>query len=65
MGHSLGDDPQADYTHVELPVMREAIEKLERRTAEQRQKLKKESEEKAGNSDGSAESAPGDLQPAQ
>jgi integrase len=29
MGHSLGDDPQADYTHVELPAKREAIRKLE------------------------------------
>lgn len=35
MGHSLGDDPQATYTHVELPVKREAIRKLERWRAEQ------------------------------
>jgi integrase len=36
MGHSLGDDPQATYTHVELPIKREAIRKLELWTAEQR-----------------------------
>lgn len=29
MGHSLGDDPQSIYTHVELPMKREAILKLE------------------------------------
>jgi integrase len=29
MGHSLGDDPQATYTHVELPAKREAIRKLD------------------------------------
>ena len=28
MGHSLGDDPQADYTHVELPPKREAIRRI-------------------------------------
>jgi integrase len=39
MGHSLGDDPQATYTHVELPVKREAIRKLESWTVEQRKQL--------------------------
>ncbi len=29
MGHSLGDDPQATYTHVELPPKRKAIRKLQ------------------------------------
>lgn len=29
MGHSLGDDPQATYSHVELPLKRNAIERLE------------------------------------
>lgn len=36
MGHSLGDDPQATYTHVELPIKREAIRKLEAWVADQR-----------------------------
>lgn len=39
MGHSLGDDPQATYTHVELPIKREAIHKLELWRAEQRKQL--------------------------
>jgi integrase len=39
MGHSLGDDPQATYTHVELPAKREAITKLESWMANQRQQL--------------------------
>jgi len=64
LGHSLGDDPQADYTHVELPVMREAIEKLERWTAEQREKLKKESEEKGRTNDGTTKPAPRSQGPA-
>lgn len=29
MGHSLGDDPQAEYSHVELPPKRKAITMLE------------------------------------
>ena len=39
MGHSLGDDPQATYTHVELPIKREAIRKLETWVADQRKQL--------------------------
>jgi len=39
MGHSLGDDPQATYSHVELPALREAIAKLESWVANQRQQL--------------------------
>jgi integrase len=35
MGHSLGDDPQSTYTHIELPLKREAIRKLESWRAEQ------------------------------
>src|ERR1019366_8841007 len=30
MGHSLGDDPHALYSHVELPTKRKAIETLNR-----------------------------------
>jgi len=39
MGHSLGDDPQATYSHVELPAKREAIAKLESWTLKQRERL--------------------------
>jgi integrase len=39
MGHSLGDDPQATYSHVELPIKREAIRKLEAWVADQRKQL--------------------------
>jgi integrase len=46
MGHSLGDDPQATYSHVELPVKREAILKLEAWTAEQRKHLSLQEQEK-------------------
>ena len=35
MGHSLGDDPQAIYSHIELPIKREAIRKLEHWRREQ------------------------------
>jgi integrase len=45
MGHSLGDDPQSIYTHIELPLKREAIQKLELWKAEQ---LKQLSERKQG-----------------
>jgi integrase len=39
MGHSLGDDPQSRYSHVELPAMREAIANLESWVAKQRKQL--------------------------
>jgi integrase len=35
MGHSLGDDPQSTYSHIELPLKRQAIHKLELWMAEQ------------------------------
>ncbi len=40
MGHSSGEDVHATYTHVELPMKREAIRKLEEWTYQQRQKAK-------------------------
>jgi integrase len=40
MGHSLGDDPQATYSHIELPIKRQAVRKLEQWRAEQEQQLK-------------------------
>lgn len=46
MGHSLGDDPQATYSHVELPPKREAIRKLELWRAEQLQQLAEQNERK-------------------
>ena len=40
MGHSSGEDVNAIYTHVELPVKREAIRKLEAWVKDQQQQLK-------------------------
>jgi len=44
MGHSLGDDPQATYSHVELPAKRDAIRKLELWLAEERVRMLQESQ---------------------
>ena len=44
MGHSLGDDPQATYSHVELPLKRAAIEKLEAWHELEREKLREKQE---------------------
>ncbi len=41
MGHSSGSRVHATYTHIELPVKREAIRKLEAWVNQQRQELKK------------------------
>ncbi len=41
MGHSSGDDVNSLYTHVELPVKREAIRKLEAWVEAERQNLEK------------------------
>ena len=46
MGHSLGDDPQATYSHVELPPKREAISKLERWRAKQFKQLSQQNQRK-------------------
>ncbi len=48
MGHSLGDDPQGTYSHVELPAKQEAILKLESWTAEQRKQLSLQEQRKGG-----------------
>ncbi len=42
MGHSTGSDPQSTYEHVELPLKRDAIRKLEAWITEQKQTLRKE-----------------------
>ena len=39
MGHSTGNDPQSTYEHVELPLKREAMQKLEDWREKQTQKL--------------------------
>jgi integrase len=44
MGHSSGDEVNSLYTHVELPVKREAIRKLETWVAAERQKLQNETQ---------------------
>ncbi len=43
MGHSTGSQMQATYTHIELPVKRDAIRKLEHWVEEQRKQLKETS----------------------
>ncbi len=44
MGHSSGDEVNSLYTHVELPVKREAIRKLEAWVEAERRNLEKESQ---------------------
>jgi|ERR1051326_4970886 integrase len=56
MGHSLGDDPQADYTQVELPPKRDAIRKLEIWKAEQLLQIRQQQEK--GGSNGITASPP-------
>lgn len=50
MGHSPGSAVHATYTHIELPVKREAIRKLEAWVKDQQQQLKKDQETKDANS---------------
>jgi integrase len=55
MGHSTGEEVNAIYTHVELPMLRDAIAKLQAWTAEQRAQLKKAEQVKGENtSDGTS-----------
>jgi hypothetical protein len=44
MGHSSGDEVNSLYTHVELPVKREAIRKLEAWVEAERQKIETETQ---------------------
>jgi hypothetical protein len=44
MGHSSGEDVNSIYTHIELPAKREAIQKLERWAAAERQAAKEKAE---------------------
>jgi integrase len=47
MGHSTGSKVHSTYTHIELPVKREAIQKLEAWVDQQQQLLKKEQDSNA------------------
>lgn len=56
MGHSTGEEVNAIYTHVELPMLRDAITKLEAWTAKQRAELNKAENQKGENtSDGTSD----------
>jgi hypothetical protein len=44
MGHSTGKSVHATYTHIELPVKREAIRKLEAWVNQQREELEHQKE---------------------
>jgi len=63
MGHSSGSKVHATYTHIELPVKREAIRKLEQWVNQQRQQQTKEAEhantEDTGSETVGSESDPG------
>jgi len=48
MGHSSGEDVHATYTHVELPMKREAIQKLEAWRELQMQRIESQSQTKGG-----------------
>ena len=64
MGHSSGKEINAVYTHVELPLKREAIRKLELWRAEQMAKLAEQQRKKGGNSNGTDVDASGDSRSA-
>jgi integrase len=53
MGHSAGSRVHATYTHIELPVKREAIRKLEDWVNQQQKQLIKEAEHASTQTDGS------------
>src|SRR5207237_1368910 len=63
MGHSSGSKVHATYTHIDLPVKREAIRKLEQWVKQQRQQYLKEAEHASTETHGSeivgSESNPG------
>jgi len=48
MGHSSGEDVHSIYTHVELPMKREAIQKLEAWRTKQLQEIESQSQPKGG-----------------
>jgi integrase len=61
MGHSPGSKVHATYTHIELPVKRAAIRRLEQWVKDQQQQLKEEQEKQNANSETErTESNPGE-----
>lgn len=54
MGHSTGDEINAIYTHVELPMLRDAIAKLQTWTAEQRARFNKTNKEGENTTNGTS-----------
>ena len=64
MGHSSGKEINAVYTHVELPLKREAIRKLELWRADQMARLARQLQEKGGNSNGTDAHPSSDPRPA-
>jgi hypothetical protein len=49
MGHSSGEEVNSIYTHVEIGLKREAIEKLERRVRAERKAAKEKAEKETEN----------------
>src|SRR5205085_8728409 len=64
MGHSAGSRVHATYTHIELPVKREAIRKLEQWKIHQEQQLKENTDAptETDRSETASTSAPGGLE---
>src|SRR5436309_14792 len=58
MGHSSGSKVHSTYTHIELPVKREAIRKLETWINQQSEQLKKEQDSNASNETERTEAGP-------
>lgn len=46
MGHSLGDDPQSTYVHIELPAKQNAIRKLEVWRGEEKERMTQQEQKK-------------------
>jgi hypothetical protein len=65
MGHSSGEEVNSIYTHVELPVKREAIQKLERWASAERKtaKEKAEKEDAKERTTDASSNDPGEVDP--
>lgn len=66
MGHSTGEDVNSIYTHIEIGLKREAIQKLERWVAKEREaaKEKAEKEDTKGQATDTNSTEPGEVNPA-
>jgi len=62
MGHSSGEDVHSIYTHVELPLKRDAIRKLEEWVAREEARVEKERESDGHIDAGERRDSDGDLQ---